>query len=237
MEKIMERNSVPNMQTITALLSFISAVGVIFIGYMFVKLQAEVERLDQKIKHEEIMFEIKKFEASQRQEKNKLIIKYIPKLIYGGEKVKKELLDVLSVLYPNDAENIMRNIDNTLKQKKVGLEEKEAGAVTNKKVTVKKDTNDTPKWGIAVGSDKSIEAAEYEVLRAKDQNYSPMIYKKGRRYVTIIGPFSNWWKADRVTKRVQKKLNETSYIINYHKWCGQQVSKDHYVECKMKTGA
>lgn len=220
----MERKRSFNIQTVTALFSLASAVGIAFIGYMLASLKVDMEILDQKIKHEEIMFEIKKFEASQRQEKRKLIIKYIPKLIYGDENVKLELLDILSALYPTEVDNIMRNIDKTLDSKKTAAEKFPIEPSAE-------NTEETQQWGIVVGTDKSIEAAEHEVSRAEDQKYSPVIYKKGRDYVTMIGPFKNRMTVERITKRVKRKLNETSYIIDYRQWCRQQVARDQYIEC------
>ncbi len=230
----MQRKKEFNMQKITAFFSLLSAVGVIYVGYILIAMQADLEKLDQEIQHEEIMLEIKRFEAAQRKEKNKLISKYIPKLIYGDETVKHELLDILSVLYPNEAGNIMRNIDVTLEKKKMELDQA-FRQTSNIKAPVEEPTEEEPKhpeeWAVVVSTDKSIEAAEHEVTRAKDQNYSPMIYKKGRRYITILGPYANRSKVEKITERVQKNLNETSYIISYQKWCKQQVARDQYVEC------
>ncbi len=225
LERGMEKKRMFKMQTITALFSLIAALGVISIGYILVNLDSQVKELYERMEYGNLKVEINEYEDSKREEKNRLIFKYILKLIYGGETVRDELLDILTIFYPDDTEHVMQNIDLVLNEYKTFPDE------PFPKEKLQDDSVPKKKWGIVVGSDKSIDAAEYEVKRAKNQKFSPKIFKKGQRYLTIIGPFANRIKVDKITPKIKKNLNETSYIINYHTWCKSQVKRDQYVEC------
>ncbi|ATG79762.1 MULTISPECIES: hypothetical protein [unclassified Pseudoalteromonas] len=214
-----------SVQGFIAVLSLLSALGVAFIGYMSVNLQTEVENLDKKIKHEELMLEIKKFEATQKQMKEKLITSIVPKIVSGNGKEKDEVLALLFVLYPNDAEEILRRVGSALNQDS-------ANKFSDTIQRASEINIDTGEWGIVISSDSELTAANHEVEKAKKHNYSASIYKRGRWFATVIGPFPNEVNADKANIAIRRNLNDTSFIINFKKWCGKQVKNKQYYECK-----
>ncbi len=233
-EKGMEKKRLVKMQAITALFSLVAALGVISIGYLLVSFNRQVDELFHKIEYGNLKVEINEYEDSKREEKNRLIFKYILKLIYGGETVRDELLDILTIFYPDDTQHVMQNIDLVLNEYKT-IPEYEAIPDGHSLTNEPPDSTTKKKWAIVVGSDKSIDAAKYEVWRARNKKYSPKIFKKGHRFVTIIGPFNNLTKVEKMTPEVRKSLNKTSYVINYHAWCKQRVERDQYIECGVSS--
>lgn len=212
-------------QGFTAAISLLSALGVAFIGYMSVNLQTDVENLDKKIKHEELMLEIKRFEAEQKKQRDELIKNFVPRLVNGDKSEKDEVLALLFVLYPNDASDILSRIGAALSNDRTGELEK----ILEKAGKVDSQTGD---WGIVISSDGSLSEASYEVQNAKLHNYSANIYLKGRWYATVIGPFPNSDSAERANLVIKTKLNDTAFVVNYKKWCGKQQIIDNYISCE-----
>lgn len=212
---------------VTAIISLLSALGVAFIGYMSMKLQTEVENINGKIKHEELMLEIKRFEASQKKEKDELIKTFVPTLVNGDEKKKSEVLALLFVLYPNDAGDILSRIRSALNQE----QSSKMSWVIEKAIEVNQDTGE---WGIVIGADPTFEAAQHEIKRAKANNYSAKVYSKGSWFRTVIGPFPNKDDAERANIAVKRKLNDTAFVVNYIKWCGATEVNQDFVRCTDK---
>lgn len=220
----MEKIILSRMKIITASISFISIAAVMIVGYMIINMKSQIEELYQKIEYGNRKVEINDYEDSKREKKNRLIFKYLLTSIYGSEIAEDKFFDILKIFYPDDAQYLMQHIDFIMS---------DSGDGSDEYALMKEDQQNGIKkeWGIVVGSDKSIGAAEYELRRAKDQNFSAKIYKKGRRFMTILGPFANHNKVKEIIPLVKKDLNKTSYVINYHTWCKQQVARDQYVEC------
>jgi hypothetical protein len=87
-------------------------------------------------------------------------------------------------------------------------------------------------WVIIAGSDPDAKLANDEVKKVKELNYAAVIYKKGNRYRTVVGPFLDYNEALAALSDIRKKVRSDSYSVNLKAWCKAPDEKDGYIECK-----
>ncbi len=141
----------------------------------------------------------------------------------GGKLVSQTISDTTSQkelmsLFPSSGLNSIRP---QFEDKLVGLLENEM------EVEVSEFYN--YKWGIVIGSDETVEAAQFESDKAKkilqsNEKYSfrmrnPIIFSKNNRYYTIISSFKNKEEAEKALPEIKKLVRKDAYIINEKKWC------------------
>ena len=57
------------------------------------------------------------------------------------------------------------------------------------------------------------------------------IYKKGNKYITVVGPFSSRIEALGFLPDIKKKVNSTAYLLDLNSWCPDVKMRDGYLEC------
>ncbi len=224
----------------TAIMSLTSAVLVAYIGYTGntriaelqsqtdkaqIELQAEIERLNTSLKEAEVVLEQNKFDATQESRRHDILIQYIPQLLSSAENEREVAVAVLFVIYPNEAKDILSNVKKSLgEETNFDIEQ-----VIKQAITLDEEVGE---WVIAIGRDEDIAGAKDEASNARDQGYTPIIYKIDNWYVTTIGPFPTEVKAESVNITVRSKIREDAIVLNQNNWCGKPVQKNDHFECK-----
>ena len=219
----------------TAVLSLISALMVAIIGLtgnirieeirsQTTAAQGEVDRLNAAIKQAEVALEQRKFDAEQQARRDQVITTYVPRLLSSDQSEKQAAVAILFILYPNEAKDILARVAESLgEETAVALEETlKQATILDKKVG---------EWAIVIGSDTTLESAEYEATRAEEQGYTPLIYLKGDWFATTVGPFPTQTEAESVNIAVRSTIRESAFVVNLNSWCPQPIQKSGYYEC------
>jgi hypothetical protein len=96
-------------------------------------------------------------------------------------------------------------------------------------------------WVIIAGSDQTLEAATYEINRAKqiigvDQKHGLDfrnfdIYENKKRYYTANDSFRSRAAAEIALVDIRIKLNKTAYILKKSDWCIEETYENGYIKC------
>ncbi len=119
-----------------------------------------------------------------------------------------------------------QNLSNFLKKKK---------SITSEETT-------SIAWCIIAGSDKDLQAAEYELERAKKilgnkykyglDDKLVEIHKKNNRYYTVVKIFKTKVEAEIALVEIKNKINKTAYIVNLNSWCKElKYQQGEYYKC------
>jgi hypothetical protein len=216
-------------QVLTVVLSAISAISVAFIGfYGSMRLEQIRNQLVTETQAQTIQLEQQKLDAQQRGRLEKNLIAYVPKLVGLNEGDRKEAVAVLFILYPNDARDIIHRATASLSddQKIVfqpTIEKAEALAV------------DTGSWTIVIGSDSTLESAQFEARNAAKKGYTPaVIYKRDKWFVTTVGSYPTQELAQSDTIAVRSKIRSSAFPVNLNSWCLNRKQGNDYTECVAK---
>jgi hypothetical protein len=152
-----------------------------------------------------------------------------------GKMISQTVIDTvlqkeLMRFFPTEGEN---SVDAHLENKLVGLLENDM------KVEVSKFYN--YKWGIVIGSDKTLEAAHFEGEKAKKLLQSNKknnfrwnnlaFYSKTNRYYTVFSTFKTKEDAEKALPEIKKLIRKDAYIINEKKWCPKFKYNKNLCEC------
>jgi hypothetical protein len=226
-----------------AILSLISALLVAIIGYFGntriaelqsetsnaqLELQREVESLNASIEKAEVELAYQKFGAEQQARQDEIVMKYVPQLLSSNESDNHVATAVLFVLYPNDAEDILSRVRQSLS------DEEKAGTLGQTIDQAKELGEQVGDWAIRIGSDEELEGAQFEVQRAEEQGYTAVIYLQGAWYITTVGPFSTQTDAERENITIRSTIREGASVINLNSWCPQKEQKNGYIECSQQ---
>lgn len=214
---------------ITALLSFVSALGVAFIGYQSgtakLELQSDIEKLGITIRQEELALEQRRFDAEQQKRRDDIVTQYIPKLLSVDQLEKEEALAVLFVLYPNEAGDILSRVAQA-------VNEKQAVALAPIIVQAIELDEKTGDWTILVFNDPTLDAALAKSATLEKQDYDPVIYYRDDRYITTIGSFPTESEAKRAIITVQFNIQKSAQVVNLNSWCPEPGFEGDYYECQ-----
>jgi hypothetical protein len=168
------------VQIVTVILTALSTLLVTFIGiYGNNRLEEIRNQSVAATQTRTIELEREKLKAEQQARLEKTLLEYIPKLVGANESERKTALAVLFILYPNDAKVILERTTASLSgEQKTMLQPtvQQAEALATK----------TGAWSIVIGSDATLEGAQFEATQARKQGYTPaVIYQKDKWFVTI----------------------------------------------------
>ncbi len=86
-------------------------------------------------------------------------------------------------------------------------------------------------WGVVIGYDENLKAAQDEQKRALKNGYQRAeIYLRQNAFQTVI-PFDNKERAQENLKKIHQNIREDSYIVNLENWCKKKEEKDGYYQC------
>ena len=91
---------------------------------------------------------------------------------------------------------------------------------------------ETTEWWIVAASDKTMDAAKFELDKAVRINPNAHIIKKGTYYATVLQGYSTMWEARNILHEVQDRINKTAFIVNSDKWCNYLEVTDECLICK-----
>jgi hypothetical protein len=172
--------------------------------------------------------EPEKLKADQQARLEKTLLEYIPKLVGAKESERKTAIAVLFILYPNDAKVMLDRTTASLSdEQKTMLQPtvQQAEALAAK----------TGAWSIVMGSDATVEGAQFEATQARKQGYTPaVIYQQEKWFVTTVGSYPNQEAAMSDTIAVRSKLRSSAFPVNVKSWCTNPVDQGGYVACGAK---
>jgi hypothetical protein len=221
------------LTVITAFFSLASALGVAFVNFQVEKVRqqaetakTEVEKLALNIKEQEVGLEQRRLEADQQTRREKVVIEHVPKILSVDENDKRAAIAIFFVLYPNEAKDILARIQEAL-----GGEQQSALAPSIQQA--KNLDIQTGFWAVVVSSDSTLEGAQFEVNRAKQQGYTPvMIYKRGPWFATTVGNFPSRGAAEGALIPLRAKIRDSAFIANLPSWCPNPAEKAGYYACQ-----
>lgn len=152
-----------------------------------------------------------KYDFSREERKDKRLSENIPKLISSNESERKTAKAVIVYFYPDEAETILKAVAITV------------GGPQQQELTLNKqqvESINSQSWGIVIGGDTTLESAQTEVNRAKNNGYDLIrIYYRQKYYRTTIGNFPTREEAERANISVSAKIRDSSYVVNLNTWC------------------
>lgn len=86
-------------------------------------------------------------------------------------------------------------------------------------------------WAIIAGADASLEAAQFELGKARTLSPAARIYKKGTLFQTVIPGFSRREDAANRLGDVKKSVNADAYINSLSSWCASFNDRGDFIEC------
>jgi hypothetical protein len=86
-------------------------------------------------------------------------------------------------------------------------------------------------WAIFSGGDTTIEAAKFELNKARKISPDAQIYKKGNWFRTVIPHFSDRDDALNRLPEVKRVVNANAYINRISDWCPNPAAGAEYVTC------
>ena len=86
---------------------------------------------------------------------------------------------------------------------------------------------------IVVGGDKTLEAAEFELNKAKKISSKATIYQREKSYRTVITEIT---KSDEEVQLLAeaKTIFKDAYVRTESEWCNQIIESDKYFICETK---
>ena len=93
----------------------------------------------------------------------------------------------------------------------------------------------TGAWSIVMGSDATLEGAQFEATQARKHGYTPaVIYQQEQWFVTTVGNYPNQEAAMSDTIAVRSKLRSSAFPVNVKGWWANPVDEGGYVACGAK---
>jgi SPOR domain len=91
----------------------------------------------------------------------------------------------------------------------------------------------TGSWTIVIGTDKTLEAAQFEVRKAEKQGYNAVVYKKAAGFVTTVGSYPNEQSANVELVSARAKTRADAFVVNLGRWCpaSEQEQEADYTKC------
>ena len=202
---------------VTAVLSALSVFGVGYLGYRSTTAGVDVRR-------EEISLEQDRFDAEERARFEDALSELIPLILDSDQGQREAGLATLFTLYPDRAEEVLTSMGAALTEARVDAIKPAIDRITE----LQRTAGD---WRIVAASDRTAEAAETELNRARSLGYSPTLYQRGEWFATTIGPFQSRGDADRSNIAIRRLMRQDSYVVNLHTWCTSKVQREGFVEC------
>ena len=100
-------------------------------------------------------------------------------------------------------------------------------------------SNETGTWGIVIGHDDSLSAANDEVGKASSQSFTAAVYKKRNWFITVaqgrVGQgqtgFESEDDANRANFAISRAIREGTYVVPLKKWCENPQQQQGFVQC------
>ncbi len=210
--------------TLTGILSTLTAIAVAFLGYWG---NHKIESLNSDLKQQEIDLLKEKFKEQIAIRKETNLKEYIPKMVSEDKSERNIGRAVIFSLYPNEAVNILTSIEKAITDSSAKDEAKVA------KKQAEKLNTEIGEWIIITGGDKTLDAAQYEVNKAKNEGYKQVsIYYRNNYYRTVIGPFGSKDDASLELIEIKHRLNKSAYVVNQNSWCKSSTKENGFIQCE-----
>lgn len=202
---------------VVAVLSLLSALGAAAISYYgnraSVELQRDVERLDAAMRQAEIELAEQSFDAGIRARRDEFLAEYVPMLLGSDDDARDQAAATLTVVYPDEAQYILETLADATSDKAQAAALRQ---LAKRAYNLAKRAGD---FVVAFGSDETLADAREKFQKAGRLGYSPEVYRKGGRFVTTVGPFTNGMEAERHNAVIRREILPTSYTVNLTTWC------------------
>ncbi len=188
--------------------------------------ESEIEKLRTDLLVQDSSLEQQRFEAEQRYRREEAAKKFIPMLFSTSEADVDIALAVLFVLYPNEAEGMLRSVAESQSD-----ESKHALQPAIERAESVDDL--VGEWIVVVANTETLEDALAFSQVPKDKNYPTTIYTLESMYVVSAGPYSTLTDAESAQIGLRTNVSPGAYILNLNRSCPVRVAREDYIECRL----
>jgi len=150
---------------------------------------------------------------SREPQLKKVSIEYLKKISLAAseEPVQKQAQNALQVIVSTSEKSVSNQADKALKD--IDLANKSA-------------------WGIVIGYDKDLPAAQHEAKKAQGKSLEAQIFFRQNIYRTVI-IFNNKESAQAKLAEVREKTRQDAYLVNINTWCPNATLRQegNYYSC------
>lgn len=147
----------------------------------------------------------------------------------------KRYQEILKPGYLEYKENKERIAEIAVKENPTEVDRKELILLQDKNESLNKSliaTSVQTEWVVIAGTDISLEAAQYEMRKVKKLDLPVSIYKKGDKFITVVGPFANYDAALKIVPEIKKTVNSTAYQVRLNNFCPNAEMQKGYLLCR-----
>jgi hypothetical protein len=219
--------------------TFVGSVVLGVVALMFNANYNEQQKLDaaarsrseEQEKKAQAAFEEQKFIAEERERQRRVVIELSQKILSEREPEREGGQALLSHFYPGEAPHILREItrgDSSAQQQAAEyIDEAEETARA------------TGAWGVVVGSDTSLAAAQDEQRKAGALGFVTAVYRKGGAslYTTVAegrsgqGGFDSTSDAEAARIPLRIRVRDDAFVVGLKHWCQSPEPQAGYVQC------
>jgi hypothetical protein len=206
-------------------------VGSVVLGAVALMFNANYN--DQQAKQSEAQFDLEKnkFVNEQEGQRRNALRDVIPHLFSENEAERDGAQALLLEFYPNEAKEILERVARIHPGKQGEIEKVIENAATR--------SSETGTWGIVIGHDDSVAAANDEVSHAKKEGFAATVYKKRNSFITVAvgldgqgqSGFASEDDAKTANFEISRVIREGTYVIAIKKWCLNQQQQQGFIQC------
>ena len=209
-------------------------VGSVVLGAVALMFNSVYSEQQAKQSEAQFDFEKHKFEHEQETQRRATLKDIIPDLL-GDDKAKRLGAQALLLeFYPNEASEILGRVASLHPEQKEKIE----AAVLKAEAR----SAETGTWGIVIGHDDSLDAAQDEVERATKEGFAASVYKKGNWFVTVVGGrlgqeqsgFANEDEAASANFEISRVIRAGTQVVALKEWCENPQAAGGATQCSNK---
>jgi hypothetical protein len=181
--------------------------------------------LNNKVNEQRVNLDVQKFQQDAAAREQDLELRYITKLLSDNPKDQEEATAALVTAYPNDAQRVIDEVRKVTSTPQVAAGLAQASNKANQVAQA------VGLWGVVVGSDTSLAAANDEVQHVKEQGLSPTVFLRQGYYATVATGFPDQQTAEAEAITLRAKIRSSSFVVNINSWCPGSTSKEGFTQC------
>lgn len=206
-------------------------VGSVVLGAVALMFNANYNEQQAKQNEAQFDFEQHKFVHEQEGQRRATLKDIIPELFSQDAAVREGAQALLLEVFPNESKEILERVA------RAHPAQKERIATAIQQAASRSDETGT--WGIVVGHDDSVGAADDEVRRAGAAGFTAAVYRKRNWFITVaqgrVGQgqsgFASEDDANRANFELSRAVRDGTYVVPLKKWCENPRQQQGFAQC------